>query len=198
MIHALPGTGADQRMFPGPWGELPGFVAHDWSAVRQTRDLPELAAAVTAEWKIQDDDTLVGCSLGGMVACEILRLRRIKRLFLIGSATRRTDVNPWLTTLCPLIDLTPVNWLRLAADKVPGDVAAMFAASDPDFVRAMCKAIFQWNGLGETATPVYRIHGRQDRVIPPPAGADLLLEGGHLVAMTHAPQCVAFVRERLG
>jgi pimeloyl-ACP methyl ester carboxylesterase len=198
MIHALPGTGADQRMFPDPWGVLPGFVAHDWTAVRRARSLPELAAAVTAEWNIRDGDSLVGCSLGGMVACEIARLRRIHCLFLVGSATHRAEVNPWLTTLCPLIDLTPLNWMKLAADKLPGEVAAMFAASDPDFVRAMCKAIFLWSGLGETATRVFRIHGRLDRVIPPPAQVDLLLEGGHLVAMTHAELCADFVGKNLG
>jgi len=30
-------------------------------------------------------------------------------------------------------------------------------------------------------------------VIPPPANVDLLLEGGHLLAMTHAAECVAFL-----
>ena len=55
----------------------------------------------------------------------------------------------------------------------------------------MCRAIFTWPGLDTTRLRPLRIHGRRDRVIPPPATADLLLEGGHLIAMTHAAECVA-------
>lgn len=34
------------------------------------------------------------------------------------------------------------------------------------------------------------------RVIPPPADVDLLLDAGHLIAMTHAAECAAFLRDR--
>jgi hypothetical protein len=40
-----------------------------------------------------------------------------------------------------------------------------------------------------------RIHGRNDLVILPPKRADLLLNGGHLIAMTHAKECVAFLEQ---
>lgn len=70
----------------------------------------------------------------------------------------------------------------------------MFAESAPEFVRAMCAAIFQWGGLGGTNAQVFRLQGRHDLVVPPPHRVDLLLEGGHLVAMTHAEECAAFVR----
>lgn len=197
MIHALPGMGADHRMFPEPWSDLPGFTAHDWRNAKRAHILPELAAAVAADWQIQDGDTLVGCSLGGMVACEVTKLRKIPRLFLVGSAIQKDEINTWLAALHPFIDLAPIDWLRLSASKVPGELASMFAESDPEFVRAMCKAIFQWDGQVGTRTKVFRLHGRHDLVIPPPRQADLLLEGGHLVAMTHALECVAFVRRNL-
>ena len=35
-------------------------------------------------------------------------------------------------------------------------------------------------------------------VIPPPAHVDLLLNGGHLISMTHARECVDFVAGKLG
>jgi len=34
MIHALPGMGADHRMYPAPWPDLFGFIAHDNDRVR--------------------------------------------------------------------------------------------------------------------------------------------------------------------
>ncbi len=38
----------------------------------------------------------------------------------------------------------------------------MFTTIEASFVRAMCSAIFKWEGLGTPATRVFRIHGRRD------------------------------------
>jgi hypothetical protein len=70
----------------------------------------------------------------------------------------------------------------------------MFAGSEASFVRAMCAAIFEWEGLGASATKVCRIHGKHDLVIPPPPSADLLLDGGHVISISHAWECVEFIR----
>lgn len=72
--------------------------------------------------------------------------------------------------------------------------AIQFAGADTSFIRAMCAAIFKWEGLGQTTTQVLRIHGKHDLVIPPPSAVDLLLDGGHLISMTRAAECVDFIR----
>lgn len=146
--------------------------------------------------RIRDGDTLVGSSLGGMVACEITKIRQIPALFLIGSATRKEDVSGFLAALHPLAKLAPVDWLRFSATKIPTDVAQMFTGVETSFVRAMCSAIFEWEGLGDTKTKVYRVHGKHDLVIPAPDKVDLLLKGGHLISVSHAQDCAAFVRAK--
>jgi len=197
MIHALPGMGADHRMFPAPWDELPGFRAHDWVTSPGITTLRQLAEAMVARAAIADGDVLVGCSLGGMVAAEITKLRKIPALFLVGSAVKKSEMNFLAAKLFPLADKVPMAWLKKAAGKLPHEAATMLAEADPDFIRRMCPAIFQWEGLGETTTRVWRVHGRKDLMIPPPKPCDLLLGGGHLIAMTHAPECVAFVAKHL-
>jgi pimeloyl-ACP methyl ester carboxylesterase len=197
MIHALPGTGADHRMFPEPWGSLPGFKAQDWITSPDIRTVRQLAEAMVEARGIADGDVLVGASLGGMVAAEITKFRKISRLFLVGSAVNKEEVNPWLAKLHPLADKVPMAWLKRSAGKLPGDAAAMLADADPDFVRRMILAIFQWEGLGKTQTQVFRIHGRKDKVISVPKDCDLLLGGGHLIAMTHAVECARFVERQL-
>lgn len=197
MIHALPGTGADHRMFPAPWGELPGFRAHDWVTSPRIRSVRQLAEAMVDNSAIVDGDVLVGVSLGGMVAGEITKLRKIPRLFLVSSAVKKEEMNPWLAKLFPLAEKVPAEWLKLSAGKLPGEAAAMLADADPEFVQHMCMAIFRWEGLGTTQTQVFRIHGRRDQVIPAPKNCDLLLPGGHLIAMTHARECAAFVERHL-
>ena len=142
---------------------------------------------------IQDGDILIGSSLGGMVACEITKIRRIPRLYLVGSATRKEEVSRLLAALHPLARVAPLDWLRLSAESIPIELARMFTTIEASFVRSMCSAIFEWEGLGTPATRVFRIHGRRDLVIPPPEEVHLLLDGGHLISVSHAKDCAEFI-----
>ena len=196
MIHALPGMGADRRMYPTPWSSLPKFTAHGWTRYAGEQSLAEVAQSMCETYQIQDGDTLVGASLGGMVACEMTKIRRIPTLFLIGSATEKNGVNRLLAMLHPIARITPFAWFKVIAGQVPMELPQMFARSDPAFVRSMCAAIFRWEGLGASKTQVYRIHGKFDMVIPHPPKVDLLLRGGHLISMTHVKECSDFVRTR--
>ena len=96
MIHAIPGMGADRRMFPAPWSSLPDFLAHDWVRYSDERSLAEVAQSMCEARAIQDGDVIVGSSLGGMVACEMTKIRSIPALYLIGSAVRKEEVSRFL------------------------------------------------------------------------------------------------------
>ncbi len=145
------------------------------------------------KYSIRDGDSLVGASLGGIVSCEIAKFRKIQTLFLIGSAKSKNEVNSFLSILHPFVDIAPISWLQFSAGKIPSDLTQMFADVDASFIRAMCRAIFNWNGFESSATRVFRIHGLHDFIIPPPADVDLLFDGGHLLSMTHAKECVAAI-----
>ena len=189
--------GADRRMYPAPWTSLPDFVAHGWGPYAGEKTLPAMAASMCAARGIRDGDVLVGASLGGMVACEIAKIRNIRALYLVGSAIRKEEVNGWLAACHPLVKVVPLGWLQVSAGKIPAPTAAMFSVADAEFIRTMCAAIFKWEGLVNTAAKVYRIHGRHDLVIPPPVNVDLLLDGGHLIALSHAAACVDFIRQSI-
>jgi pimeloyl-ACP methyl ester carboxylesterase len=188
MIHALPGMGANVRMYPEPWRALPGFMAHDWPVYKGETTLAAMALRVAGEFPIQDGDTLIGSSLGGMVACEIGKLRKLRQLALIGSTTSPGEINSLLRLLRPLVGVAPVEILKASAATVPSELAQMFHEVDADFIRAMCKAVLDWPGVDPLPCPLIRIHGRHDLVIPAPGWIDLLLDGGHLLAMTHAAE----------
>src|ERR1043165_7604388 len=99
--------GADRRMYPAPWGAIPGFRAHDWVRYSGERSLAEVARSMCDACGICDGDALVGSSLGGMVACEITKLRRISKLFLIGSAVKKEEISLLLAALRPLAAVAP-------------------------------------------------------------------------------------------
>ncbi|MBL9128863.1 MAG: hypothetical protein JNL97_14515 [Verrucomicrobiales bacterium] len=197
MVHALPGMGGDARMFPGVWKSLPEFLPHDWTPYRGERSIADVARAVKELYGIRDGDSLVGASLGGIVACEIARQCDIRHIFLVGSATRPDEIHRLLARIRPLADVAPFGLMRTLARGLPGELMRMFSGSSPEFVRAMCRAVFDWPGFDGPGPRIYRIHGRRDVVITPPAAADLFVDGGHLISMTHAAECAEFVRSVL-
>ncbi len=198
MIHALPGLGANHRMFPAEWSALPEFQAHDWGHYAGEKSLAQAARSMIGTCGIHDGDVVVGASLGGMVACEISKQVKLKQLYLVGSAVKKEEISRFLSFLHPLAQYAPIDWIKISAGKIPSDMAQMFAGIEAASVRSMCEAIFDWEGLGESRIPLFRIHGRGDLVIPPPEKVDLLLDGGHLISVTHARECVAFIRLSIG
>ncbi|HLP06694.1 MAG TPA: alpha/beta fold hydrolase [Opitutaceae bacterium] len=197
MIFVMPGMGADHRMYAAPaWHTLPDARFLDWPAYRGENSIGAIATRVIAEAEIHDGDTVIGSSLGGIVACEIANRLQLRSLVLIGSAQSPSEIAPLLAVLHPLAAIAPLEIVRFSAGKLPGELSAMFAESQTSFIRAMCHAIFVWSGLESSRIRPLRIHGRSDHVIPPPANANLLLYAGHLLAMTRADECVAFLQSR--
>lgn len=185
-------------MFPGAWRTLDNSSVIEWPAHAGERSIAALAKRILAEHSIQPGDTLVGCSLGGIVACEIVKMTPVSSLVLIGSAINKEEISCLLSILHPLIDLTPLTFLQRFAGKLPADVARMFSASDAEFIRAMCCAIFDWDGLTDVPVNLLRIHGRHDLVIPVSRDVQHVLDGGHLIAMTHSEECVRIIRNNTG
>jgi hypothetical protein len=197
MIHALPGLGANAELYPAPWDALAGVVRHDWPKYQGETTLTAVAHRLCDLYQISDGDVVVGSSLGGMVACEIAKSKKLQQIYLIGSAVHPQEISGLLNFLHPLATVTPFNALRVSARLVPTALAQMFNQSEPRFVRAMCKAIFAWEGLGGQSVSMFRIHGDGDLIIPSPQRVDLLLKGGHFLAMTHAKACSEFIKGKI-
>jgi hypothetical protein len=115
----------------------------------------------------------------------------------------------WLTRLLPLRlvqlllrcsgpalekmwDRSPTPVARAVLDSIQ-----MFASCQSGLYRDMFRAVSTWEGFMGSHPRLLRIHGRHDTLILPPPDADLWLEGGHLISMTHARECVDFVHSWL-
>jgi pimeloyl-ACP methyl ester carboxylesterase len=194
MNHFYPGMGATSSMYGELWRKEFEGQFHDWPKWRDERSLTDIAVIIIEEHRIEAGDTLIGTSLGGIVACEVANLLDLERIVLIGSAQRKEEINGILSILHPLIDLAPIAFIQMSSGKLPSDLAGMFSHSDPSFIRNMSKAIFSWNGL-QSEVPVLRIHGTKDLVIPHPHETDHDIDGGHLIVMTHPLECIRPIRE---
>jgi len=186
--------GADHSLYAATaWRALADAHFLDWPVHHSETTIAAIAGRVVAEARISDGDVIIGSSLGGIVGCEIARTVSLKSLVLIGSAKNKGEISRLLALLRPLAPLAPVEFVQRSAGKYPNEITQMFCRSEATFIRAMCAAIFDWPGLDESRIKPIRIHGRHDRVIPCPEHVDLLLDGRHLLAMTHSEQCVRFI-----
>jgi hypothetical protein len=195
MKFVLPGMGATSAMYKGPWHDLPDARFVDWPRVAGEITFQTIARTIISSHRISPADCIIGTSLGGIIGLEVARQVDCATVVLISSAIHASEINGLLLKMAPLSSVTPLGFLQLFAS-CSGDLGAMFSEVDADFIRACCLELAQWSS-GPEPSQLYRIHGRDDGVIPCPSRADLILPGGHLVAMTQAERCVAFVDEVL-
>lgn len=192
MRYILPGMGATSAMYAGPWRSLPNTEFIDWPRNPQEFTFKSIASHLIGEYGIEPEDRLVGTSLGGIIALEIAALVGCSDVCLISSCRNRDEINQVLLALAPLSDVTPMKFIQLLVGK-SGDLGQMFAEVDTEFVRGACRELGKWISPEVGAIELRRIHGSRDHVIPCPPDADLIIDGGHLIAITDAQKCVKFV-----
>jgi pimeloyl-ACP methyl ester carboxylesterase len=195
MNHFYPGMGATSSMYGEPWRKEFDGHFHDWPEWRGETSITEIAKRIIEEHEIESGDTVIGTSLGGIVACEIANLIDLERVVLIGSAKRKEEINRILSILHPFIDLAPIRFIQMSSGKLPNDLAEMFSHCDPAFIRNMSKAIFTWEGFC-SEVPALRIHGAKDLVIPNSKETNHKIDGGHLIVMTHPLECIEAIKRR--
>ncbi len=192
----LPGMGATAAMSNGLKHKL-GFPIDflNWPKYRGEKTYADVARRVIKEHDIGGMDVIGGSSLGGMVALEIAQLSNAKAAVLLGSAVNRKEVQTLLSLLAPLATAAPITIIQALAGKYQNQVSTMFADSDPEFIRAMCSYLPSWNGYDGPVEKVFRLHGKKDHIVPCPAsGCEVVETAGHLLAMTHAAETVAFLQ----
>ena len=198
MRYLLPGMGATSAMYGGPWRSLCDSHAIDWPEYRGEKSVGEVAERIIDKYGIRSGDIAVGSSLGGIVALEIHRRVPLRHVILIGSAIAKDEINALLLALTPLAMVAPMEMMQYIAGNGFNEVSAMFAKADAEFMWAMCMGIGKWRGYDGSLKAVSRIHGDRDAVIKCPDNAHVIAGGGHLIAMTHAEECVEIMRDLLG
>ena len=189
--------GATDGMYSGPWREIPDTCFVNWPEMKRFVSLAEIAKNLIDHHSITSGDSVGGSSLGGMVSIEISKIQRTPLVVLIGSARNRDEIAPLLLKMARFSDIAPIAFIQMIAGRVPSQAAGMFADSDPDFIRQASKALQNWEGYGSTCPDLLRIHCSRDCMIPCPREGHVIKGAGHLVAMTHAEQCVGIVRGAL-
>lgn len=194
--------GADSSMYGAAFRVLKEVQFPDWPVYNGEQSISEVALRIIQENNIQPQDIVGGSSLGGIVAAEISRQIQVGKLLLIGSTLNPYNINPILRKLGSLSEISPVNMISIFVGKANlifnNQLLAMFAKSDDRFIKAMCKAVFVWGGLEKPTCYTLHIHGAKDHIIHPPSrDAEIIPDGGHLIAMTHSEAVADFIKKNM-
>ncbi len=195
----LPGLGADSRMYPKEiYGNLLDVVFADWPEYSGEETIQAVAERVIDQHKIQQNTIVGGSSLGGIVAIQIAKTLNLKKVILIGSTKTANKINPILKRLSVVAEITPFKLIQLHLGKINvhrnSALFAMFEEADRYFIRAMARAIFNWDGIEDYKCDICHIHGEKDRIIyPPRSNVEIIKNGGHLISMSHSEQVKEFI-----
>ncbi len=193
----LPGMGASSKMYSEPhYNNLINVKFLNWPKYKGEETINDIAKSVIAEYQIEFSDIVGGSSLGGIVALEIAKILNLKKALLIGSTNDPIMINKFLKAFGKLADYTPINLVQFLTGKSNNDLLNMFAESDSNFIKAMCKALHRWQNPIIIEGQIYQIHGQHDHVIKPPINnATIIQDGGHLISITHPNEVACFINE---
>jgi pimeloyl-ACP methyl ester carboxylesterase len=199
--YFISGLGADKKAFQRiklPTGYEPVYL--DWIIPEKNETLTDYARRFSS---LIDDDSfiLIGLSFGGMLACELARLRTPAKTIIISSIST-SDELPWYFKRAGTIGLhkyVPVKLLGAATvlknmfgtiskeDKALIYNYAKFA--DPNLIRWSLHAILSWD-QHERLPGVVHVHGSKDFMLPIRYTRPdyIVKDGGHLIVFNKADE----------
>lgn len=191
-----------------PQGYDPVYL--DWITPEKNESLTNYARRFSSLIKSDDAFILIGLSFGGMLACEIARLRNPLKTIIISSIATSTEL-PWYFKRAGRIGLhkaVPIKLLKAgtivknlmgAASKEDKAVIINYAKfADPDLVRWSLHAIINWHQPVRLPGVVH-LHGSDDYMLPVKyTHADYIIErGGHLMVFNKAEEVNRILNEVL-
>jgi len=190
--------------------EVPAWIA----PLSESESLPSYAKRLAATLDTSTPFYLGGISFGGMLAQEVARHVKAKRVFLLSSCTSREGI-PHLYRLAgelllPYLVAPILNPLKalpsrarsfgpshlLVCNRV---VQEMVRDCTPTLFRWSVAALLKWEGHRDAIGPMTHIKGDRDNMLPHYLcrPTHLVRGAGHLMNMTHAQEVNAIIARHL-
>jgi pimeloyl-ACP methyl ester carboxylesterase len=201
-VYFFSGLGADRRVFRHiqlPSGFEPVFI--DWIPPLENESLSSYSQRLSKNIDFTESFSLIGLSMGGMIATEIARYQKPAHLVLISSIPASNQLPPYYRLLAriKLHRILPISFFlkgavlkRLFTSESPEDkrlIRNMISKADVSFIRWGMEAIVNWQ-MENTPENVIHIHGSRDEILPRRfTQPTFTIPGaGHLMILNHSPE----------
>lgn len=199
VVYLFSGIGADSTIFMNL--KLPGYhkVYINWIPALRDESLTAYAGRIRSQITVEDP-YLIGLSFGGIVAVEVSKLVKVKKMVLISSVRTKDELNKrqfffmklGLYRIIPRALINRANFLSYSyfgAHSLNDKKALRKLLKDTDvaFFRWALKSIGYWKNK-EVPERTIQIHGTADRVITSRlVHPDYRIKGGgHLMVFNKA------------
>lgn len=178
-LYFISGLGADRRAFE-KLKLPPQFMLHylDWITHQKGETLNDYAKRLAASINTKEPFSIIGLSMGGMIASAMTQFLQPYKTILISSVGCREEFPPLfkLARLTQLHHLMPISLLRkpnvmaywLFGAKTKNERRLMhhiISSADAHFIKWGIGAILSWN-YRVRPKELYHIHGDKDKILP--------------------------------
>ena len=211
ILYLIPGQGADHRLFRDFHVESHDTVILDVPFPEKGELLPDLARRMAKEIDTSKPFSILGVSIGGMIAVEVAKFLSPKHLILVSSAKQRKELPPLYRMMrwIPLYKLFTGDQYKSLAnvarrlfepDAKEEDTLfrSMISAKDPRYMERTIHAIMHWQNETPPESCVH-IHGDRDRTLPIRwiRNAQTVSSGSHMMILMNAKAVCKLVDEEL-
>jgi pimeloyl-ACP methyl ester carboxylesterase len=210
-VYFISGIAADRRVFKNI--RVPAhceIIYLNWIAPKKKESLSEYALRMAAKINTEEPFSLVGLSMGGMVASEIARQFKPVHTIIISSVPSSEDFPVYFKWASKLgfHKLVPVSLgksysiiKRLFTAETKEDkeiLKKIIRESDPKLTRWSVDAIVNWKTTELPASFIH-IHGTKDEVLPIrfTQPTHKIVNGGHMMIMNRADEINRILQEIL-
>lgn len=210
-VYFICGLAADSRVFKHitlPPSYEPVYL--DWIRPESNESLSNYALRMAEVIDPNEEFSLIGLSMGGMIAIEIAKIFNPVFTILISSIPSSDHLPKYyrLAASFNLHQIMPIALIQKAAvlkrlfttetieDKKM--LKDMIRKSDPFFIRWAMNAVLRWDNKNIPEV-FYQIHGGRDAILPRryTKPTHTIVTGGHLMIMNHAAEINAILEKIL-
>ncbi|MEZ4954015.1 MAG: alpha/beta hydrolase [Saprospiraceae bacterium] len=179
IIYLLPGQGSDERLFKNIHIEHYETKSIKYIIPEKGENMASYAKKLSAQIDTTARYSIIGVSLGGMLAIEIAKIMQPEEVILIASAKTKNEIPAlylffqkipihrllggrfykfWTILLQPLYE--PMDkadqklWRKMMKEK------------NPKFMKRAVRCIVEWDNENYTGFKLLHIHGTKDRTLP--------------------------------
>lgn len=204
-LYMIGGLGADERVFKFLKLNFESQIIN-WIEPKPKEKLKEYSNRLLNQIDQDEEFGILGVSFGGIVAIEISKLIKPKKLILISSVETSTQLPRSYIALgkSQILKLIPNQLIKppkpllsfLFGARNKHLLKQIIKDTKPEFIRWALNAIINWSNE-KTPIEAIRIHGTKDKLIPLKGEAIEVKEGGHFMIVDKAEEISKLVNEQM-
>ena len=204
-LYLIGGLGADERVFNYLELDVETTVIK-WIEPKPKEELKSYAIRLIEQINQKDEFGILGVSFGGIIAIEISKLIKPKKLILISSVETSRQLPQTHISLgkTQILNLIPNQLIKppkpllsfLFGAKNKQLLKQIINDTEPEFIRWALNAIIYWSNA-KTPIETIRIHGTKDKLIPLKGEAIEIKDGGHFMIVDKAKEISKLINEQM-